>query len=75
MARRSELAVQHHVAVEDRAGRVGDRLVVVVALHQHRVEAGDREGRDLHHRVDLEQGRQDDDEVGVGDVPPFGGLQ
>ena len=30
------------VAVEDRAGGVGDRLVEVVALDQHGVEAGDR---------------------------------
>ena len=32
---------EHDVAVEDRAGRVGDRLVHVVALDQHGVEPGD----------------------------------
>ena len=36
-----EPAGQHDVAVEDRAGGVGDRLVVVVALDEHGVEAGD----------------------------------
>src|SRR3712207_9583350 len=38
VAGRGQLAVQHDVAVEDRTRRVGDRLVVVVALDQHRVE-------------------------------------
>ena len=33
--------VEHDVAVEDRPGGVGDRLVHVVALDQHRVEPGD----------------------------------
>ncbi len=37
-----ERAREHAVAVEDRAHRVGDRLVHVVALDEHRVEAGDR---------------------------------
>ena len=38
---RRELAREHDVAVENRARRVGDRLVEVVALDQHGVEAGD----------------------------------
>jgi hypothetical protein len=37
-----ELAGQDDVAVEDRARRVGDRLVHVVAVDEHGVEAGDR---------------------------------
>ena len=36
---------QHDVAVEDRPGGVADRVVQVVALDQHRVEAGDAAGR------------------------------
>ena len=34
-------AVEHDMAVEDAAHRVGDRLVVIVALDQHGEEAGD----------------------------------
>ncbi len=37
-----ELAVEHDVAVEDRAGGVGDRLVVVVAVDEDGVETRDR---------------------------------
>ena len=40
-----ELAVEHDVAVEDRARGVRDRLVVVVAVDEHRVDAGDRADR------------------------------
>ena len=40
-----EVAREHDVAVEDRAHRVGDRLVHVVAVDQHGVEAGDRAAR------------------------------
>ena len=36
-----ELAREHDVSVEDRTGRVGHRLVEVVALDEHGVEAGD----------------------------------
>ena len=39
-----ELAVQHHVAVQDGPGGVGDGFVVVVAVHQHGVDAGDGAG-------------------------------
>ena len=39
-----KLAVQDHVAVQDGAGGVGDGLVVVVAVHQHGVNAGDGAG-------------------------------
>ena len=42
MAGVGEPAGEHDVAVEDRAGGVGDRLVHVVAVDEHRVDAGDR---------------------------------
>ena len=38
---RAEVAREHDVAVEDRADRVGDRLVVVVAVDEHGVDRGD----------------------------------
>ncbi len=38
-------AREHDVAVEDRAHRVGDRLVHVVAVDEHGVETGDRAPR------------------------------
>src|SRR3954468_6355449 len=37
-----EVAAEDDVAVEDRAGGVGDRLVHVVAVDEHGVEGGDR---------------------------------
>ena len=37
-----EVAREHDVAVEDGARRVGDRILLVVALGQHGVEGGDR---------------------------------
>src|SRR5690606_39535929 len=37
-----DAAGQHDVAVEDRAGSVGDGLLLVVAFGQHGVEGGDR---------------------------------
>ena len=40
-----QVARQHDVAVEDRADGVGDRLVHVVAVDEHGVEAGDRARR------------------------------
>jgi len=36
---------QHHVPVQDRPHGVGDRLVHVVAVDEHRVQPGDRAGR------------------------------
>ena len=51
-----EPAVHHDVPVEDRPGRVGDRLVVVVAVDEHRVHAGDR--ADLAGARALEQLRE-----------------
>ncbi|KAG1310955.1 hypothetical protein G6F62_014521 [Rhizopus arrhizus] len=37
-----DAARQQDVAVEDRARRIGDRILRIVALGQHRVERGDR---------------------------------
>ena len=43
-------ALHHDVAVEDAAHRVGDRLVMVVAVDQHREDAGDGAGADARDR-------------------------
>src|SRR5690606_9259689 len=36
-----KLAVEHDVPVEDGSGGVGDRLIVVVTVDEHRVDTGD----------------------------------
>ena len=37
-----QVAVEHDMSVQNAADGVGDRLVHIVAVHQHGVEAGDR---------------------------------
>ena len=55
-----ERAAQPEVAVGDALHGVGDRLVEVVALDQHRVEAGDRPDRRLAGALeDLREQRED----------------
>ncbi len=44
VAGEGERAIQHDVAVEDGADRVGDGLVVIVAVDEHGVDAGDGPG-------------------------------
>ena len=51
VTRAGELAVEHDVAVENRPGGVGDRLVVVIAFDQHGVEAGDAADRRRRRRA------------------------
>src|SRR3546814_19611676 len=51
-------ALEHDVAVERAADRVGDRLVVIVALDQHREQPGDVAGARDARAGALEQLRQ-----------------
>ena len=51
MIGRGQLAREHDVPVEDRAHRVGDRLVHVVAVDQHGIEPGDRAASPTSPRV------------------------
>ena len=41
-ALRRQRARQHHVAVEQRAHRIHQRILLIVALHQHGIKRGDR---------------------------------
>jgi hypothetical protein len=36
-----EISVENHVAVEQRANGVGDRILLIVAFHQDRIKRGD----------------------------------
>ena len=47
MALGSKAAIEHDVAVEQRAGGVDQRIVFVVAFHQHGVEGGDGAGTEV----------------------------
>jgi len=53
---RRERALEHHVPVEDATHLVGDRLVQIAPLHEHRVHGGDRAALPLP--AALEQARQ-----------------
>ena len=63
MVLRGQLARQHDVPVQDRADRVGHRVVHVVRLHQHGEQAGD--GALLAGAGPLEQLREQRENRGV----------